>query len=267
MVMNPITSVTVLAITIFVGTAPMTTQAQTRSAFDDILATEGTAMVPRVSTAMILAQQENRALRELLTSLPKDAQEFRGKRIAVVTADGVEEIELKATLRYFRDRGAQVDIIAPPKPAFPDQYGVQMPAIRSTHILTIRHMENAGWVKFDKLIGEVDASNYEAVIIPGGAWNPDSLRADPAVLAFVQAMSSKNAVVASLCHGPWVLGDAGLLRGKRATAWFAMKRDIEGAGATYVDEPVVIDGRLITPRGPVDLAHFLTAIGKALHTR
>lgn len=242
----------------------MTATAQTREPFADMLATEGSAIVPRVSTPMLLAQPENRALRDLLTSPPANPRQFAGRKIAVLTTDGVEEIELTATVRYFRDRGAMLDIISPPKPAFPDQYGVQFPEIRATHILTIRYMENGGWVKFDRLIADADAAAYDAVVVPGGAWNPDALRADPAALAFVKSVAARGGVVASLCHGPWVLADAGLLKGRRATSWGAMRRDLERAGVTYVDAPVVIDGRIVTSRGPVDLAAFLSAIGEQL---
>lgn len=253
-----------LLVPAFIGAFAMTAHAQTNNAFNDILSTEGSAMVPRVSTAMLLAQPENRALRELLTEAPADPGQFAGKRIAIVTTDGVEEIELTASVRYFRERGGQVEIIAPPRPAFPDQYGVQIPEIRQTHILTIRYMENGGWVKFDRLIGNADPAAYDALVIPGGAWNPDALRGDPVVLAFVRAIAARGSLVASLCHGPWVLADADLLEGRRATAWGPMRRDLERAGATYVDAPVVIDGNLITSRGPIDLAAFLTAIGSRL---
>lgn len=251
-------------IPVLFGTLPNTAHAQAGDAFADILATEGTAMVPRVSTPMLLAQPENRALRDLLTLPPSNPHQFAGKRVAVVTTDGVEEIELTATVLYFRGRGAELDIISPPRPNFPAQFGVQFPAIRDSHILTIRYMENGGWVNFDRLIGEADPAKYNAVVIPGGAWNPDSLRADPAVLAFVRAVAAQGGLVASLCHGPWVLADANLLQGRRATAWGPMRRDLERAGATYVDEPVVVDGDIITSRGPIDLAAFLTAIGQKL---
>lgn len=242
----------------------MTALAEVRDPFADMLTTEGTALVPRVSTAMLLAQPENRALRDMLTVPPANLQQLAGRHVAVLTTDGVEEIELMATLRYFRELGAKVDIVSPPKPAFPDQFGVQIPAVRETHILTIRYMENGGWVKFDRLVDQANPADYDAVVIPGGAWNPDALRADPAVLGFVKAVAARGGIVASLCHGPWVLADAGLLEGRRATSWGPMRRDLERAGAAYVDAPVVIDGQLITSRGPIDLAAFLTAIGDKL---
>lgn len=260
--LRPALSRTLLSL--LLGVIPMTALAETRDPFTDMLATEGSALVPRVSTLMLLAQPENRALRDLLTTVPPNPREFASKHIAVLTTDGVEEIELMASLRYLRDRGAAVDLVSPPKPAVPEQFGVQIPAIRETHILTIRYMENGGWVKFDRRLDQADPRDYDAVIIPGGAWNPDALRADPAALAFVQAIAAKGGVVASLCHGPWVLADAGLLQGKRVTSWGPMRRDLERAGATYVDAPVVIDGQLITSRGPIDLAAFLSAIGEKL---
>lgn len=249
---------------LLIGVVPVNLHAESRTAFDDILATESTAMVPRISTAKLLAQPENHDLNVLITNPPANPRQFAGKRVAVITSDGVEEIELTATLEYFRKRGAEVEILAPAMPHFPDRFGVQIPAVRQTHILAIRYMENAGWVKFDRLVTDARPENFDAVIIPGGAWNPDSLRAEPQVLAFVRGAAERGAIVASLCHGPWVLADADLLIGRRATAWSAMRRDIERAGATYVDEPVVVDGNIVTSRGPIDLAAFLSAIGGRL---
>jgi protease I len=101
-------------------------------------------------------------------------------------------------------------------------------------------------------------------VIPGGAFNPDALRADPAALAFVREIAAAGKPVAAICHGPWVLGDAGLLRGRKATSWWAMQKDIAGAGGTFVDEPVVVDGNVITSRAPIDLPAFLAAVTTAL---
>ena len=232
--------------------------------FECLVELEGTAMVPRLSTAALLAHPKNAALRALMTEPPSDPTEFRGRRVALIVTDGVEEMELTLPLRYLRARGATVDILAPPKPAFPDHLGVQMPAIRGTHLLTIRYIELGGWVRFDKLVGDANPADYDALYIPGGAWNPDALRADAQVLAFVRRIHADGKLIATLCHGPWVIADAGLLKGRRATAWWAMRKDIENAGATYIDEPVVVDGPFITARHPIDLAPFLTAVGERL---
>lgn len=227
-------------------------------------ATETSAAVPRISTAAMLGAPENRALHDLWTQAPGDPAIYSTHRIAVIATDGVEEIELTTVLHYFRSRGASVDLISPTKPSYPAMFGLQIPAIRATHILTIHYIEPAGWIAFDKSLDEAEPGTYDAVVIPGGAWNPDTLRAAPLVLSFVRAVAGHEKIVASICHGPWVLADAGLLEGRHATAWWAMKNDLINAGATFVDEPVVVDGKIITSRSPTDLVAFVEAIGAQL---
>jgi len=235
-----------------------------QTSLNALLATETSAAVPRLSAAEMLRAPENREIYDIWTQQPSNLKEYSGKHLAVVATDGVEEIELMTVLHFFRSRGAQVHLIAPKKPSFPPMFGVQIPAVRETHILTIHFIETAGWIAFDKLLDDVSASDYDAVIIPGGVWNPDSLRADTQVLDLVREMAKQNKVVAAICHGPWVLADAGLLKGKRATAWWATKNDLTNAGATYVDEPVVVDSKIITSRAPTDLAPFVAAVGAQL---
>ena len=250
----------VLALTLGALTMPALAQSVPAD-FTALQATEGSAMTPRISTAMLLSAPENADLRALIL------QPRRPPATGVVATDGVEEIELTATLGFFRARGATVHLIAPPRPSYPAHFGVQIPEVRETHILTIRYMENGGWVRFDRTIDQARAADYDAVIIPGGAWNPDTLRADQAVLGFVRSMAAANKPVAAICHGPWVLGDAGLLQGRRATSWWSMQRDIAGAGGTFVDAPVVVDRNVITSRAPIDLPEFLRAVGEAVAAR
>jgi protease I len=244
--------------------AQLALEASRKDPLRTAISVEATPGVPRISTLMLLAAPENKALRDLLMVRPENPAQLSGKRIAVLTTDGVEEIELTATLKYFRERGADVEIISPPRPEYPERFGVQIPVIRETHILTVRYMEEGGWVAFDRKLGEVDPLQYSAAIVPGGAWNPDTLRADAKALAFLKALNELGRPVAALCHGPWVLADAGLLRGRKATAWWSMQKDIVGAGGTYVDEPVVVDGGVITSRAPIDLPQFLAAVTDCL---
>ena len=103
--------------------------------------------------------------------------------------------------------------------------------------------------------------------MPGGAWNPDTLRADPKALQFVKDMADADKIVTALCHGPWVIADAGLIRGKRVTGWWTIRRDLENAGATFLDEPAVVDGNVVTARAPIDLAAFVHAIDGLLAQR
>lgn len=105
---------------------------------------------------------------------------------------------------------------------------------------------------------------YEAFIIPGGSWNPDTLRAEPQLARLLESAAAAGKLVAAICHGPWVLSAAGLLKGKHATAWWSIRPDLENAGATFVDEPAVVDGNIITSRAPIDLAPFVHAVGERL---
>jgi protease I len=98
----------------------------------------------------------------------------------------------------------------------------------------------------------------------GGAWNPDTLRGDAKAISFVQKAASAGKIVAAICHGPWVISDAGLTRGKRVTGWLAIRPDLENAGATFIDEPAVTDGNIVTSRGPLDIAAFIYAIDELL---
>jgi len=187
-----------------------------------------------------------------------------GKKIAVISTDGVEEIELTTILHFFKSRGASVELIAPRKPSYPRSLGIQIPEQRATHILTIHYIEPGGWIAFDKTLDAVKMSEYDGFIIPGGSWNPDSLRAESKVTTLIREAAKADKVVAAICHGPWILSDAGVLKGKRATAWWSTRPDLENAGATYIDEPVVIDGRIVTSRAPIDLVPFVHAIGGLL---
>jgi protease I len=234
------------------------------STLQALLSTESSAALPRISAAQLLDAPENKGLRELWTDAPTNPAEFAGKRIAVISTDGVEEIELTTVLHHFKARGASVDLIAPKKPSYPNYLGLQVPEQRATHIVTIHYIETAGWIAFDKTLDQVAVSDYDAFIIPGGSWNPDALRADSKVIGLISAAAKAGKVVAAICHGPWVLSDAGVLKGKRATAWWSTRPDLENAGATFVDEPVVVDGNVVTSRAPIDLAPFVHAIGELL---
>jgi protease I len=236
----------------------------TPSAFQALLASETSTALPRISAAQLLDAPENAPLRKIWTDPPADPSVHAGKRIGVIATDGVEEIELTTVLHYFKSRGATVHLIAPKKPNYPAYLGLQIPAVRETHIVTIHYIETAGWIAFDKTVDAVSASDYDAFIVPGGAWNPDTLRADAQVRKLLHNASEAGKVVAAICHGPWVLSDAGVLKGKRVTGWWSMQPDLENAGATYVDVPVVVDGNIVTSRAPIDLHQFVEAIGAKL---
>jgi protease I len=212
----------------------------------------------------MLDAPENKAIQDIWVLPPGDAELHVGKKIAVIATDGVEEIEVTTVLHYYRTRGAQVDLIAPKLPQYPAHLGIQFPSIRETHIMTITYIAEGGWIKVDRFLDDVTSHAYDAVVVPGGAWNPDTLRADPLAIRFVQKMAADDKIVAAICHGPWVLSDAGLTRGKRVTGWWTIRPDLENGGATFVDEPVITDGNIVTSRAPIDLAAFVEAIDRLL---
>jgi protease I len=117
--------------------------------------------------------------------------------------------------------------------------------------------------KSDKAAKDVKADDFDLIVIPGG-FAPDYLRRDAAILKLVSTMAEQGKVVAAICHGPWVLCSTQALKGRRATCFFAIKDDVQNAGATYVDAEVVRDGNLVTSRKPDDLPAFLQAIGQAV---
>ncbi|MDB5405749.1 MAG: Protease, partial [Rhodospirillales bacterium] len=207
---------------------------------------------------------ENSAIRDIWLLPPDNPNLHAGRKVAVVATDGVEEIELTTVLHYFRSRGAQVDLIAPKKPSYPDFLGLQIPAVRENHIMTITFIAAGGWIRFDRHLEDASAKDCDVVIIPGGVWNPDTLRGNAKAIGFVQEAAAAGKIVAAICHGPWVLSDAGLTRGKRATGWWSIKPDLENAGATFIDEPAVTDGKIVTARAPIDLAAFVHAIDDLL---
>jgi protease I len=237
---------------------------KTISPMKALLSAKASAAVLKLSTAQMLDAPENSEVRDIWLLPPENQNLHTGRRIAVIATDGVEEIELNTILHYYRARGASVDLIVPKKPSFPYYLGVQVPDVRATHILTINFIATSGWVRFDREIDSASASDYDVVIVPGGVWNPDALRADAKVIGFLQAAAAESKIVAAVCHGPWVLSDAGLLRGKRATAWWSIKPDLVNAGATFIDEPAITDGKIVTARAPIDLAAFVHAIDKLL---
>jgi protease I len=125
-------------------------------------------------------------------------------------------------------------------------------------------MENAGWLKIDRYTDEAKAADYDAVLLPGGCWNPDALRADQHARDFVRAMFEAGKPTTAICHGQWVMVSAGILKGRRATAVWNIQIDLANAGATVPDEPCVVDGNLITARFPYDLPRLIQAMVRQL---
>ena len=225
-----------------------------------------TSPVPSISTELLATAEGelNRELRRFLLEPPSDTTLLQGKRIAVCCTNGVEEVEIVGSMRWLRERGATVHIVAPRVGPYPESFGLRFPPIAQTHVMTVRLMENAGWVPIDAYLDEAQVSDYDAVILPGGCWNPDFLRADARAQAFVREMHAAGKPTCGICHGPWVMVSARMLKGRKATAVWNIQIDLENAGATVLDEPVVVDGNLITARFPYDLPRMIDAMTKQL---
>jgi protease I len=123
-----------------------------------------------------------------------------------------------------------------------------------------KDLESAGTFGVDGLVADALVGDYDALLLPGGTVNPDKLRANPDAVGFVKAFVETGKPVAAICHGPWTLAEAGVVRGRRLTSWPSIRTDLRNAGAEVVDQEVVIDGQFITSRSPADLPGFCAAI-------
>lgn len=163
-----------------------------------------------------------------------------GKRIAILATDGFEQVELTKPREALLDAGATVEIVSP----------------KDGEILGVHHQEKGDKFKVDVALENASAANYDALMLPGGVFNPDALRMDKHAVTFVEAFFSQKKPVAAICHGPWTLVEAGAVKGKTLTSWPSLKTDIENAGGTWVDKEVQVDGGLVTSRNPDDLPAF-----------
>lgn len=165
---------------------------------------------------------------------------LQGKRVAIVAADMVEQVELIEPRQALEDAGAETDLIS----------------LRPGTIQGLNHFDKADQLKVDRTIEEVDAAEYDALMIPGGVGNPDQLRGDENVVSFVRDFFDEGKPVAAICHGPWVLVEAGVVRGRKLTSWPTVQTDIRNAGGDWVDKEVVVDHGLVTSRQPDDIPAF-----------
>jgi protease I len=171
-------------------------------------------------------------------------QRLKGRRIAVLVADGFEKAELSIPMAALKLAGAKVDVIS----------------LRRGRIRGMNLHEPASRVRVDKTVEEARPGDYDGLLIPGGFINPDLLRQSAEARDLVRMFDAMNTPIASICHGPWLLASAGMLRNRTLTSWPGIRDDMVNAGATWIDQPVVKDGNLLTSRGPQDLAPFVRAL-------
>jgi len=169
---------------------------------------------------------------------------LEGKTVAILATDGFEQAELITPCEELRKAGAKVEVVSP----------------KSGQIQGFDHLMPDQLVTVDKTLGEARPQDYDGLVIPGGTNNPDHLRIDEEALAFVRDFFKTGRPAGVICHAPWVLINAGLARGRRLTSYKSIRRDLENAGATVLDEAVVKDGQLITSRDPGDLPAFCAAL-------
>ncbi|KJD31807.1 glutamine amidotransferase [Tamlana nanhaiensis] len=163
------------------------------------------------------------------------------KTVAILATNGFEESELKEPKKALEEAGADVHIV-------------------SLEAGEIKGWKDGNWskdsYKVDKTLNEVSQSNYNALVLPGGVINPDTLRRNDKAVRFVKSFFENKKPVAAICHAPWLLAEANVLKGRKVTSFNSIKTDIENAGAHWVDQEVVVDEGLVTSRSPKDLPVF-----------
>ncbi|PYE15742.1 protease I [Paraburkholderia silvatlantica] len=215
---------------------------------------------PKVNIHFLATAPGNERLLEFMTERPANPGQFKGKRIGIIATHGVEETEVSIPRKWLEARGATCHLVSPRHIEYAAAFGIQFPEIAKTHVLAIQFTHNSGWIPVDAHIEAVSVDDYDAVYVPGGAWNPDQLRVNPGVLKFLQAFQRTGKPVGALCHGSQVLLSARLLKGRRATGYWNIMEDLANAGADVVDEPVVVDENVITSRFIYDIPQFVGAI-------
>ncbi|MBV9316839.1 MAG: type 1 glutamine amidotransferase [Gammaproteobacteria bacterium] len=167
-------------------------------------------------------------------------QDLARLRVAILATDGFEQSELLEPRKALQEAGATTEVIAP----------------KGGRIRGWNHIEWGQEVAVDKELQSADADEYDALLLPGGVMNPDKLRAIPAAVSFARSFFEADKPVAAICHGPWTVIESGAARGHRMTSWPSLQTDLRNAGAEWVDEEVVVDGKLVTSRKPDDIPAF-----------
>jgi len=177
--------------------------------------------------------------------------DIKGLRVAILATDGFEQVELTEPLQALRGVGATVQVIAPRKTKTQGK------------IQGMNHDERGDQIAVDAELESVKPDQFDALVLPGGVANPDYLRINPQAVGFIKHFGAAGKPIAAICHGPWTLIEADLVRGRKLTSWPSLQTDLRNAGATWVDQPVVRDGQLVTSRKPDDLKPFCQEMIKA----
>src|SRR5437763_12853688 len=167
-------------------------------------------------------------------------QPLAGKKVAILAADMFERVELEEPRRALEKAGAKAEIVS----------------IHDGEIQGFDHFEPKNKVKVDKTVEEVSVDDFDALLIPGGVGNPDQLRGDENAVGFVRDFGMSKKPMAVICHGPWMLVESGIVRGRTVTSWPTLQTDIRNAGGKWVDKDVVVDEGIVTSRKPDDIPAF-----------
>jgi protease I len=163
-----------------------------------------------------------------------------GKKVAFLFTDGVEQVELDKPAEAVREAGADVDYVS----------------LDDGEIQAFNHLDHGDKIKVDRKVSDVSADDYDALVLPGGVANPDFLRGDEDAVGFVRSFVEQAKPIGAICHGPWTLVEAGVLKGRTVTSWPTLQTDIRNAGGNWVDEEVHVDEGLVTSRKPDDIPAF-----------
>jgi protease I len=167
-------------------------------------------------------------------------RKLQGKKVAILAADMVEQVELVEPRKALEEAGAQTELVS----------------LKPGEIQGFDHFDPADKHEVDRVVEEADASDYDALLVPGGVGNPDQLRGDENAVSFVREFFEAGKPVAVICHGPWILVEAGVVKGRTLTSWPTLQTDIRNAGGNWVDREVVVDQGLVTSRKPDDIPAF-----------
>jgi protease I len=176
------------------------------------------------------------------------ANRLEGKTIAFLATDGVEQVELTEPWKKVEEEGGKPELVS----------------LESGEIQGFQHLDKGDTFSVDRTVADVDAGEYDGLVLPGGVANPDFLRADDDAVRFVRAFFEAGKPVAAICHGPWTLVEADVVRGRTLTSWPSLKTDIKNAGGEWVDEEVRVDSGLVTSRKPDDLPAFCDKLAEEI---
>jgi protease I len=172
------------------------------------------------------------------------SDELTGKRVAFLFTEGVEQVELTEPLEAIRNAGGEADTVS----------------VKAGQVQMFNHLDKGDQIDAEKAASDVDAADYDGLVLPGGVANPDQLRTDEDSVRFVRDFAEQHKPIGVICHGPWTLVEADVVRGRTLTSWPSVETDLRNAGATWVDEEVHVDDNIVSSRKPDDLPAFCKTI-------